>query len=174
VHAAREVPGGIELLIQAIAYTPDYRDRHLLVRLDRSGRIVSITDLMPLSGHEAALVDADKLLLVTPADDQRSVVLRDGSGKTRELARFSAGTSLVDQVGPWLVFVDMTSRHWFMSADGRRLGPPEGIDGPPVEGRYALDANGRPAKYILQQKCTDEPAQGECRRLELSLTKVEF
>ena len=129
---------------------------------------------MPLSGHEAALVDADKLLLVTPAGDQRRVALRDRSGKTRELARISADTNLVDRVGPWLVFADLAGRQWFINADGQRLDPPEGIDGPPVEGRYALDARGRPAKYILQQKCQDEPAQGECRRLELSLAKVQF
>lgn len=170
----RETATGLEVLVNAIAYTADYRDRHLLVRLSRTGRIMSIDDLGSLGASEIAFVGADRLMVAVEEGDDYVVRLRGPGSATRQLARLPRESHFDSQAGRFLVFVGLDGRRWFLDVDGQPQGADDGIDAPPVDGRYVVDARGRPAQYVLQQKCLDEPSPGQCRRLELSLVRLDF
>jgi hypothetical protein len=174
VHAARETAYGMELLVRAIAYTKDYGDRHLLIRLDRAGRVVATAELAPLGTSEFALVGADGLMVATTVGQRLQVSLRDGKGAVKVLARLPRDARFIERVGAWLAFADPTGRHWFVAGDGRQLGFPDGIAVPVADGWYGIDAAGGPVKYLLRQNCPAQLAAQNCQRAELSLLRVKF
>lgn len=171
----RETATGLEVLVNAIAYTVDFRDRHLLIRLGRTGHILGVEDLGSLGASEMAFVGADRMMVAAEEDGDYVVRLRGPGKAVLELGRLPRETHFDSQAGPYLVFVSLGGTRWFLPVD--ESAPPlfpDGIEGPPVDGRYVIDANGRPVQYALQQKCLEERDQGECRRLELTLARIEF
>lgn len=174
VRSARETAEGIELLVDAIAFTRDYRDRRLLIKLNRAGRIVSTLDLGSLSTDQFQFAADGGLLAIRDTGTKRQLALLDAQGNARILdPALPDDTRLIGQAGRWLVFDNDAGRQWFVALDGERIG--KGFAIPPGSEilRFEL-VDGRPVEWLLQQSCRRRSAEFDCIGYQLTLQRVTF
>lgn len=176
VRDARVTANGVELLIYAIAYTRDYRDRYQLVRLDRQGRLASRLDLGSPGDASFWLAGKSGLIVGARRAERLELSLRDDKGVARRFGPdLPEKLSLFDQIGPWLALSNDARRVWLVSTEGGQIGFPAGLAGADADGLLMLNTAGtRPVKMMVQRKCLEPAAQSRCRRYELALVRIEF
>jgi hypothetical protein len=176
VRAARQTAQGIELLVNAIAYTHDLRDRHLQIRLNRLGHIVSVKDLGSLGTNQFQFSDNGGVIGEMLVSGERQIFTFDARGNAGVIGPvLPADVRLIARTGRWLVFDNEAGRHLFMSLDGRLLGFPDGIEIPDRSEIVRFDTiDGRPVEWLLRQRCADRATSFDCRAYELTLLRVAF
>lgn len=179
-RSARETEQGFELLVDAIAYTRDYRDRRLLIKLNRAGRIVSTVDLGSLGTDQFQFADDGGLIAVRRIGTGIGTVWQlmsiDAQGNARMVEpALPDDARLIGQAGKWLAFDNDIGRQWFMSLDGERIGFGNGLAIPPGSEIVRFEiVDGRPVEWLLQQSCRRRSAEFDCIGYDLTLLRVTF